>query len=711
MYLHELKLWNFRKYGLKGDSFESSEPGLSVLFNKGVNVLVGENDSGKTTIIDAIRYILRTQSFEYIQIDEKDFYQDETGLRTNELRIECTFKGFTDIEAGHFLEWLGFETMPDGKHDYILKVWLYARNKDNSIYQYVRAGIDSEGSYLEGDARELLRVVYLKPFRDALSEMTHGNKSRLAQILKSHSVFKKEKNAEGQEQQHELELNYKKLKDEIDSFFDPDKDKKGKKITNSINDLLGKNFLLEKDKRRAGINLTGSELIDILRQLDLILEDNKSGLGSLNLLCIAAELLLFNETKPGLKLTLIEELEAHLHPQYQLRLIDFINKKEEFGQFILTTHSTTLASKIKLENLIVCKDKMVYPMGHAYTQLEETDYKFLERFLDATKANLFFAKGVIIVEGDAENLLIPTIAKLIDRPLHKYGVSIVNVGSTAFKRYAKIFLRKDKSDFDMHVSIITDLDIRSYEYYIENNDGEINNETHLPQILNVNKEFIQSIENITKEIDINNLPLFFSFKKDFVNYISINKTVKQFTKKKVGEKSVSEQLSELFNSKLEDITPEIIEVIRVEKKRRIIQEWKNKGLIEIFVPDKWTLEYEIASSKLYKYLIQAILISKLEKGNNNVKIDRELFEKVKYEVDVTLQDEVLMDQMKIYKIFEPLCKGNTSKASTAQYLAEILETENEEESKITKIFSSDPYLKYLCDAIYHVTEPKLEANE
>jgi len=451
MYLQELKLWNFRKYGIIGESFDSSLPGLIVNFNEGVNVLVGENDSGKTTIIDAIRYILRTQSLEYIQIDEKDFHQ-ESGNRSQELRIECTFKGFTDSEAGHFLEWLGFEQNEKGKNEYLLKVWLYARCKDNSIYQYIRAGIDSEGSFMEGDARDLLRVVYLKPLRDALSEMTHGNKSRLAQILKSHSIFKKEKDEVGLELKHELENHYHTLKKGIDGYFDIKQDEKGNQIVKSINDLLVNDFLLGNDDRKAVIKLTGSELSDILRQLDLVPEDNKSGLGTLNLLCIAAELLLFNETKPGLKFTLIEELEAHLHPQYQLRLIDFINRKKEFGQFILTTHSTTLASKIKLENLIVCNKENVFPMGHKYTQLDESDYKFLERFLDATKSNLFFAKGVIIVEGDAENLLVPTIAKLLDRPLHKYGVSIVNVGSTAFKRYAKIFLRKQQPDFNPHCS-------------------------------------------------------------------------------------------------------------------------------------------------------------------------------------------------------------------------------------------------------------------
>ena len=110
MYLHELKLWNFRKYGIKGDFFESSEPGLKLKFKNGVNVLVGENDSGKTTIVDAIRYVLRTQSLEYIQVEEKDFHQDYgTNRRTTEMKIECTFRGFSNTEAGHFIEWLSFE--------------------------------------------------------------------------------------------------------------------------------------------------------------------------------------------------------------------------------------------------------------------------------------------------------------------------------------------------------------------------------------------------------------------------------------------------------------------------------------------------------------------------------------------------------------------------------------------------------------------------
>lgn len=301
------------------------------------------------------------------------------------------------------------------------------------------AGEVGESNTLPYETREYLAAVYLKPLRDALLDMTHGYKSRLAQILQAHSVFgQNERDDAGK---HKLEGEYAVLKKSIDEYFGKDENK-GKEITDTINEILKNQFLLADDNKNAVIQLTGSELPDILKQLDLILEDNKSGLGSLNLLCMAAELLLFTEQTKGLKLTLIEELEAHIHPQLQLRLIDYFDREQNFGQFILTTHSITLGATIPLKKLIVMMNNKALPMDEESTLCTEQDYKFLNRFLDATKANLFFAKGLLLVEGDAENLLIPTIAKIIGRDLHRYGVSVVNIGSTAYKRYINIFKRK-----------------------------------------------------------------------------------------------------------------------------------------------------------------------------------------------------------------------------------------------------------------------------
>ena len=189
MYLSEVNIWNFRKYGIDGESFETSKPGVSIPFGEGLNVLIGENDSGKTTIIDAIRYTLGTQSGDWIRIEESDFHTDKE-TRSRDLKIECIFRGFSDQEAGRFLEWIGTEEI-NGKHCFVLKVRLTARIKEDRIVTDLRAGADPVGIAMDGDARTLLRVTYLKPLRDADAELTPGRRSRFAQILKAHSLFQK----------------------------------------------------------------------------------------------------------------------------------------------------------------------------------------------------------------------------------------------------------------------------------------------------------------------------------------------------------------------------------------------------------------------------------------------------------------------------------------------------------------------------------------
>ena len=95
MYISELKLWNFRKYG--GSDFNLEKPHLVVPFKKGMNVLVGENDSGKTAIIDAIKYVLKTNAYESIRLQHDDFYNDK-----ERLRIEILINGMTIDEAAIF---------------------------------------------------------------------------------------------------------------------------------------------------------------------------------------------------------------------------------------------------------------------------------------------------------------------------------------------------------------------------------------------------------------------------------------------------------------------------------------------------------------------------------------------------------------------------------------------------------------------------------
>lgn len=460
MYLSELKLWNFRKFGADSDPLNLANPDLCVPFTKGLNALIGENDSGKTAIIDAIKLVVDTHSSEWIRVNVDDFYKSSTRLR-----IECRFDGLSDDEAKNFTEWLGMEGDGEDAVPYLRVILDASRQGDQVLPFDIRAGLDDDGYRLNAEARDFLKATYLKPLRDAKFELMPRKGSRLSQILVGHEAFK------GKDETHWLmKEGFKKFKQAVEGYFRETKngDAKGKQLKDRLEEYLEGFF---GEKKSVNFVSSDKELREILEILKLALEEENLGLGSHNLLFIAAELLNLERSDwNGLRLGLIEELEAHLHPQAQLKVIghlqELADKKPKSIQLILTTHSPNLGSKIKLENLLICSNGKVFPMSSSpknYTKLDPNDYKFLERFLDVTKANLFFAKGVILVEGWAEELILPALAKKIGCDLTKKGVSIVNVGSTAFLRYSKIFQRAEEPEMDTPVSIITDLDVKPEE--------------------------------------------------------------------------------------------------------------------------------------------------------------------------------------------------------------------------------------------------------
>lgn len=454
MYLSILKLWNFRKFGSGSDKLNLDKPDAEINFVPGLNALIGENDSGKTAIIDAIKLILDTHSSEWVKIACDDFYE-----KSNRLRIECCFNDLIEEEAKYFTEWIGIKDEGGASLPY-LRVILDAVRQEERILPFdIRAGVSEDGSRLNAEAREYLKVTYLKPLRDAKSELMPRKGSRLSQILFGHEAFKDKDN------DHWLVKEvFDKFNTEIEAYFKEAKggDNKGMELKNKLEDYLEKFF---GQKRAANFLVAKKNLKEILEVLKLELSEEQLGLGSHNLLFIATELLnLERYDWNGLRLGLIEELEAHLHPQAQLKIIGYLQeltlRPDNRVQLILTTHSPNLGSRVNLENQIICNGGKIFSMGHNYTQLEISDYKFLERFLDVTKANLFFAKGIILVEGWAEELMLPILAQKIDCDLTKNGVSIINVASTAFLRYAKIFQRKNTDEeMNIPVSVITDLDI------------------------------------------------------------------------------------------------------------------------------------------------------------------------------------------------------------------------------------------------------------
>ena len=481
-----------------------------------------------------------------------------------------------------------------------------------------------------------------------------------------------------------IEQYFKEEKLEKDETFGIEDGEKGaKEITDkletTLREFMGNNYDLHGYEPM--ISASRNELTSILRRLSLIIAQNQVGLGSLNQLFIALELLLF-DIENRFNIALIEEIEAHLHPQAQLRLIAYLQNKNDSEninnklQCIITTHSITLASKIKLSNLIYCKNNKAYMLDSDHTALKSGDYKYLERFLDSTKANLFFAKGIIFVEGDAENILIPVIANIIGMPLEKYGVSIVNVGSLAFLRYANIFKRKSGDCIDIPLAIVTDLDVRP-DYYYEIKRVENKNVVY----------YIEDLKGAEKACELecsDVVEQYFIKKEDIYEKIKEQNKLKKLNKKVKGS-----------------IESYIIEEVNTERYRDFVLKRKMDkyctARARLFT-NNWTLEYDIAFSDLRDYLYASVLAAKKVKKEESIEINiSEEFTEAKRIIsewsDIGDSQDIIA-----YKIYEDLLLKNASKAVTAQYFSEILE---QNAMSVSAIIAKDENLSYLKQAIMY----------
>lgn len=480
MYISEIKIENFRPFG-------SDEHAFVLPLNPGLTALVGENDAGKTAVVDALRSVLGTRDQEMLRVESTDFHQPSGGEQADQISIRLTFSGLTVHDRAAFAEFLTYAPGGDESDTSLIITWVARRNTKEGVSRRtpppeVRTGANGDGPLLDGTARSLLTATYLRPLRDAERAMSAGRGSRLSQILQHTKEIKETGVAFDPKAEPPLDpktLSVLGLGDYATFLFG---DSEGiKEARKKLNDEFLKPLSFANDLLNARIAVSGSRddavrLRQLLEKLELALIASENadaahtrGLGSNNLLFMACELLLLAAESDGFPLLLIEEPEAHLHPQRQLRLMAFLQEQAAKArsdgqqiQIIVTTHSPNLASDIHLENLVLIEGGRAFPMGPEHTELSASDYRFLERFLDVTKANLFFARAVMIVEGDSETILLPVIARLIGRDFHHYGVSVVNVGGVGLGRFARIFMRakpEESGEIGVPVACVTDMDV------------------------------------------------------------------------------------------------------------------------------------------------------------------------------------------------------------------------------------------------------------
>lgn len=470
MYLKSIKINNYRRF-VEAECF----------LNPGLNLIVGPNDSGKTAFIDAIRLVLKQIVDDYFRVDKDDFNDS-----TKEINIDLIFS-FDDFgdderlkkEAGLFAEYLSFneENKPE------IKVWYSVKYNDDDIkYPEFKVGPTKDVAVdMDARCRENFKIVYLKPLRDAENELKAKQGSRISKIFNKHKILCEENNKK------ELIDCLKQFQEKVQDFFNKEDIKEIKEKISGYLDKFdeqgkNKNIKISPTEYSNDSKKIEQNFLRILEKISLYYDKDtlkKPGLGTMNLIFIAAELLHLELQLPP-KMLLIEEIEAHLHPQRQLKIIKALQEESKNGiQMILTTHSPNLASVINVERLNICHDGVFYTLAKGSTKLENNNYSYLGRFLDVTKANLFFAQGVILVEGPTEQLLISEFAKILGYDLTDFGISVISVNSLGFDNFVNIFKRLKEPYNKIPIAIITDADkknskvLKKYEDGIKSVDNKI----------------------------------------------------------------------------------------------------------------------------------------------------------------------------------------------------------------------------------------------
>lgn len=660
MYISEIKIENFRLFGTGTNAFHLSlQPGLTAL--------VGENDAGKTAVIDALRFVLGTRDQESMRLDLTDFHHPSSGERANEITIRLTFSDLTVSDRSAFAEYLTYRGSESSEVALILTWFARRTASDGSTRRFMpiewRTGEKGDGPILDAGARFLLQATYLRPLRDAERAMSAGRGSRLSQILqhtkdiKDHGV---KFDPAADPHPDPATLSVLGLGDYTSHLIENSHGVKGTR--KKLNEDYLQHLSFRGDTLNARVQISGNRedsmrLRQLLEKLEVNLGDadvaegaHCRGLGSNNILFMACELLLLGSEADGFPLLIVEEPEAHLHPQRQLRLMAFLQRQAEKEradgqriQILVTTHSPNLASEVDLDNLALIRNGRGYAMAQGQTKLSRSDYRFLQRFLDVTKANLFFARGVVIVEGDAENILVPVIAKLIGRDFEQYGVSVVSVGGVGLSRYGRIFMRETPEidgEISIPVACVTDLDVMP---------------DCAPSIIGKIKEgeTIPSLPESKRRWRI---------KADFSG-------------------------------------------TQLDERRTHIRNKANEQYVRTFVANEWTLEYDLAYFGLEKYIW---LAGKLADADSKINEQKKSIWEVTKAALKAYNELVAKDLSKeelCSRIYAPFTGSNpVSKPTAAQYLADLLQS-RVKSGKLTQESLRALLPPYLVEAIVHVTEP------
>lgn len=473
MYVSRIFIKNFRTFRH-----------LDVAIGKGVTCFIGENNAGKTNLFHALRLVLDGNiSAQRRRLHSEDLSSGLTFSQPEHVLIAIEFSDFSgkpNEEALPFTAVLqngtarisyrfrpkatvrdAFEQLPEGSQPPPLKmddyVWEMAAGGDDIDLNAVSWN-DSYGTRFSTDnLQQGYLVVLMEALRDVESRLSTPRTSPLQQIVDQRNI--------PADEQDELVEHLQIANDSINASQTIGQ--LATELSTSFKEAAGKTYAMG-----VSLGLGEASFNDICRGLKVLLSGyglsnivpSKNGLGLNNVLFISMLLNYFDrrmaEQKTAGQLLLVEEPEAHLHPQLQRVLLTTLQYKNV--QVFVTSHSTHITSGVPLASQVILTSKggpsTTCATPASIPGLEPGDIADLERYLDATRSSLLYARRVLLVEGPAEQFLIPPLAKqVLSIDLDEEGIAIVPIFGTHFAAYAKLF---GSGGIGKKCAIVTDGDLK-----------------------------------------------------------------------------------------------------------------------------------------------------------------------------------------------------------------------------------------------------------
>ncbi|WP_160063687.1 ATP-dependent nuclease [Psychromonas sp. L1A2] len=514
MHISKLSLINYR-------NFLSAK----LIFKQGINTLIGENGTGKTNIFRAIRLLLDNElPRAATRLNESDFCRQLGDWRGHWIMISLEFDDIAEDEVSQalFLHGTGViegNSVNKATYNFIFRPKANIRNalsqltvgdvtglealrnvitiadyepmftgksnadfNDPLVYRQIVGDFDSvdfpaliDNSLIGAKLPNILSIsdevafTFVKALRDVVSDFRNSRTNPLHKLLKL-----KSESINQAEFDPIIQL-VEDLNTSIETLSDVKEIKSN--IKETINDALGDTYSPSSIAIKSDLS---DEAEELFQSLKLFVDESNDGyegsiyemsLGGANLIFLTLKLLEFKYQRPNdtiANFLLIEEPEAHVHTHIQKSLFDKVNYANT--QIIYSTHSSHISEVSNINRVnVISKTNNGCVAYQPSNGLSPQKISFIERYLDAIRSNLLFAKSVILVEGDAEEILIPVlIKKVLGISLDELGITLVNMRSTGFENIALLFhddrIRKK-------CAVITDLDSKFFDTTIQPEDN------------------------------------------------------------------------------------------------------------------------------------------------------------------------------------------------------------------------------------------------